>query len=82
MATRPRRARVSAPSVQPVATAPLTKLLLTVDEAAQVLGMGRSTLYPKIMRGEIRSVKNGAKRVVPVWELEAFVRRLQETQVA
>jgi hypothetical protein len=34
------------------------------------------------MRGDLRSIKDGAKRKIPVWELEAYVRHLQEAQVA
>ncbi len=36
--------------------------LLTVDEAAMRLGIGRSHAYEFILRGEIRSVKIGRSR--------------------
>lgn len=66
-----------------VPTAPLgergmmpTKLLLTPDEAAEVLGVSRSMLYRMLMRREILSVKLGAARRVPLQALQDYVRHL------
>jgi excisionase family DNA binding protein len=56
------------------------KLLLTVDEAAQRLGIGRSHAYVYIQRGIIPSVKLGRSRRVPAKELELFVERLNSEQ--
>jgi excisionase family DNA binding protein len=53
------------------------KLLLTVDEAAQRLGIGRSHTYGYVMRGFIPSVKLGRSRRVPAAALEEFVGRLR-----
>jgi excisionase family DNA binding protein len=60
--------RAQAPS------APL-KLLLTVEEAAVALGLGRTYTYSLVMRDEITSVKVGRKRRIPLFALEAFVAR-------
>lgn len=59
-----------------------TKLLLTVDEAAEALSVGRTLLYDLLMGGEIPSVKVGAARRVPMVALQEFIRRLsaQENQ--
>jgi excisionase family DNA binding protein len=46
-----------------------TKLLLTVDEAAAVMSLGRTLLYRLVMRGEIISIKVGRTRRVPMWAL-------------
>jgi excisionase family DNA binding protein len=54
------------------------KLLLTVDEAAQRLGIGRSHAYVYVLRGELESVKLGRSRRVPLSALEEFVRRLRD----
>lgn len=57
------------------------KLLLTVDEAAQRLGIGRSHAYIYVLRGEIESVKIGRSRRIPAEALDAFVERLRSDQV-
>ena len=49
------------------------KLLLTVEEAADRLSVGRSSLYNLVMSGEIVSIKLGRSRRVPAAELERFV---------
>ncbi len=51
-------------------------LMLTVDEAAQRLRVGRSTLFRLIATGDLASVKIGKSRRVPVAALDAFVARL------
>jgi excisionase family DNA binding protein len=57
---------------------PLAKLLLTVEEAAEVLGICRALLYQLMMRGQISSIKIGRSRRVPVVALEAYITRLLE----
>lgn len=56
------------------------KLLLTVPEAAERLGVGRSFLYGVIQRGELSSVKLGRARRVPIAALEEFIERLRREQ--
>ncbi len=53
------------------------KMLLTVTEAADRLGVGRSFLYTVIQRGQLATVKLGRARRVHVGALEEFVKRLQ-----
>ena len=53
------------------------KRLLTIDEAAQRLGIGRSHAYVYVLRGELESVKLGRSRRVPVEAIDAFVERLR-----
>ena len=57
------------------------KLLLTVDEAAHRLGIGRSHAYIFVMKGEFESVKLGRSRRVPAEAVEGFVERLRTEQV-
>ena len=61
--------RSSSQHVQP---SPL-KLLLTMDEAARALGLGRAFLYTLVMNKQIASVKIGRARRVPVSALETFI---------
>jgi excisionase family DNA binding protein len=52
------------------------KVLLTVDEAATALSLGRTITYSLVMRDEILSVKIGRRRLIPVAALYAYVERL------
>lgn len=52
------------------------KLLVSVEEAAWRLSIGKTTLYELIGSGVIRSVQIKRSRLVPVAELEAYVRAL------
>ena len=52
------------------------RLLLTVEEAAERIGICRSNMFKLIRRGEIQSVKVGRLRRVTPAALEDFVRRL------
>jgi len=51
------------------------KQVLSVTEAARVLGISRNLVYASIMRGEIPSFKVGKRILVP---RIAFERMLQE----
>ncbi len=48
--------------------------LLSVDEAARHLGIGRSALYGELAAGRLRSLKVGRRRLVPSGALAEFVR--------
>ncbi len=52
------------------------QLLVTPEEAARRLSLGRTTLYQLIASGEIHSVIIGRSRRVPVSELCSYVARL------
>jgi excisionase family DNA binding protein len=54
------------------------KLLLTPEEAASVLSIGRSKVYELISDGRLASVRIDASRRVPMNALIEFVERLQE----
>lgn len=56
------------------------KLLLTVPEAAERLGVCRAFAYQLVTKGAIKSVKLGKARRVPVAELESYIRQLLESQ--
>lgn len=53
-------------------------LLLTVDEAAHMLRIGRTVVYQLIQEGEIRSVKIGRNRRVVATSIGEYVSRLLE----
>jgi excisionase family DNA binding protein len=59
---------------------PVMPLLLTVNQAAELLGMGRSTLYELLDAGELRSIKRGASRRIPLKEVHQYIDRLLDRQ--
>ncbi len=60
----------------------MTRLLLTVPEAAQALAISRSKLYELIASGLVRSVRIDGSRRVPVEALEAYVAHLLDLEEA
>jgi len=50
--------------------------LLTVEEAARRLSLGRTTLYALLKDGQITSVRVGRLRRVPAEALDAYTARL------
>jgi excisionase family DNA binding protein len=40
--------------------------LLSIEQAARALGIGRTALYSEIGAGRVRSVKVGRRRLVPI----------------
>jgi excisionase family DNA binding protein len=52
----------------------ITKLLYSIEEAQECLGgLGRTTLFSLIRRGEIRIIKVGRRTLIPFDQLESFV---------
>jgi len=51
-------------------------LLVTVEEAARLLGVGRTTMFELIGRGDIKSVRLGRRRLIARKSLESFVEEL------
>lgn len=57
--------RTAAPVLAPV--------LLRAEEAARLLGLGRTSVFALLQSGELRSVTVGRCRRIPVREIERFV---------
>lgn len=49
------------------------KILLSVDEAAALMSLGRSAMYDLVRRNEIVSIKVGRMRRIPWVALQNFV---------
>ena len=58
------------------------KLLLTVEEAATMLSLGRSKVYDLIAKGEIPSIKIHGSRRVPMDSLSQWIEELMVNQTA
>jgi excisionase family DNA binding protein len=53
------------------------RLVLTVEEAADRLGIGRTLMYALITTGEVESVRIGRLRRIPADALEMYVNGLR-----
>jgi len=52
------------------------RIAVCVEEAAEMLSLGRSTVYDLLKDGSLVSVKVGNRRLISVKELRAFLERL------
>jgi excisionase family DNA binding protein len=59
----------------PLGTPLEAKLLLSVDEAATLMSLGRSIVYDLVMRQQIASIKVGRMRRIPVSALRDYVQQ-------
>ncbi|WP_239394563.1 helix-turn-helix domain-containing protein [Frankia sp. CiP3] len=55
----------------------MSRLLLTPAEAAEQLGVGRTTVYELLNAGQLESVRIGRSRRIPRAALVAYVDRLR-----
>ena len=60
--------------------APTDRLLLTVEEAAQRLGIGRTLAYALVRDGRLPSVTLGRLRRIPAHALQSWVDDLTEAR--
>ncbi len=62
-----------------MSTAPAgpVRLLLTVEEAADRLGIGRTLMYALVKEGDVESVRIGRLRRIPADALSAYLDRLR-----
>ncbi|WP_033321459.1 excisionase family DNA-binding protein [Streptomyces yerevanensis] len=66
--------RAASPVVE---TADPSSVLLTVEEAARRLRIGRTTCFKLVLAGEIESVTVGRLRRVPLEALRSYVTKLR-----
>lgn len=59
-------------------TAPVERLSVSAQEAAEILGVGRSTVFRLMQEGTLRGVKLGKRRLFTIHELEALLATLQK----
>jgi excisionase family DNA binding protein len=63
-------------------TAENRQILVTMQEAAKCLRIGRTSMYALVMAGEVDSVQIGRSRRVPLGALDDYVERLRASQRA
>lgn len=61
--------------IAPLEDTPQAKLLITIDEAADLLNIRRTLFYRLMREGEILTIKVGRTRRVPVMSLREYVLR-------
>ncbi|APE35918.1 ethanolamine utilization protein EutA [Nocardia mangyaensis] len=54
------------------------KRLHSIAVAADQLGVGRSTVYVLMNEGKLRSVKVGARRLIPAAAIDEFIERAEQ----
>lgn len=54
------------------------RLVYSVEEAATVLGIGRTFMFHLVITGEVESIKIGKRRKVPRDALDQYVARLRQ----
>lgn len=59
----------------------MTRLLHPIPDAAQVLGISRTTIYELISAGALKPVKIGRRTFIAQEELERYVASLKEATV-
>ncbi|MBA3489905.1 MAG: helix-turn-helix domain-containing protein [Longispora sp.] len=62
-------------------TAKELNVVLTIEQAAKRLGIGRTTMYGLVMSGEVRSVTIGRLRRVPARCLDEYVNHLLDQPI-
>jgi len=61
---------------------PTRRLLYPVEEAANLLGIGRTFMFQLVATGEVDSFKVGKHRKIPVGALDMYIERLRDEQAA
>lgn len=49
------------------------KISLSITEAAKAIGVSRTSIYELINAGKIKSIKIGARRLIPVKNIHEFI---------
>jgi excisionase family DNA binding protein len=59
---------------------PLSQLSYSPNDAAKVLGIGRSTLFNLLAHGQIAARKLGTRTLIPAAELERYLASLPQAE--
>ncbi|MDN5914645.1 MAG: helix-turn-helix domain-containing protein [Pseudonocardia sp.] len=56
------------------------RIVLTIEEAAECLGVGRTLMYALVTAGEVESVRIGRLRRIPTDALDRYVSELRASR--
>ena len=65
-----------------ISTAPVAKLAYGIDDVAEMLSLGRTTVVALVSNGDIPSIKIGGRRLIPRRDLDEFVERQRSASEA
>ena len=57
------------------ALAPLVLLAVKVERAAEIMGVSRAHVFRLIAAGQLRTVKSGSRRLVPLTAISEYLAR-------
>ncbi len=57
----------------------MSQLVYTISEAAETLRLGQSTVRERIRTGDLRSFKDGSRRLIAAEDLVEYVQGLRQT---
>ncbi len=60
----------------------MDKLAYSIEEVAELISLGRTTVVALVGSGEIASIKVGGRRLIPRRDLDAFIERLRTEPAA
>lgn len=63
-------------NAKPSSIGQVDRLAVRVEEAAEMLGLGRSTVFQLLKNGGLVSIKVGKRRLIPIQEINSFIGRL------
>ncbi len=55
-------------------------LLLTINQVAAMLNLGRTKTYEIVRSGKIKSLKIGSRRLIPCEEVEKYINDVSDDQ--
>jgi excisionase family DNA binding protein len=58
------------------------RVLLSIDDAAEVLSISRTSMFNYLRAGLIESIKLGHRRFVPADAIAAYITRLAQSEAA
>ena len=57
------------------------RIMLTVEQAAESIGIGRTTMFALLKSGEVESVRVGRLRRIPVTAIDDYLAKLAAEQI-
>lgn len=58
-------------------TQPMSPIAVSPDEAARLAGIGRTTLYAALAKGDLKSIKIGTRRLIKIEAIHEWLARYQ-----
>jgi excisionase family DNA binding protein len=73
---------LNAPLLKYAVDDPIWKLTVSIKEASQLSGLGRSTIYEAMVSGKLKAKKSGKRTIILIGELNDFLAALPSATFA